>query len=49
MALTKDESIGTGVIDKWHLIEKGRALPEDEIGFVVELVMAWIDNQISVG
>ena len=49
MALTKDESIGTGAIDKWHRIEKGRALTEDEIGFMVELVMGWIDNLISVG
>ena len=26
MVLTGDESIGTGAIDKWHRIEKGRAL-----------------------
>jgi hypothetical protein len=28
-----------GCLWKWHRIEKGQALTEDEIGFVVELVM----------
>jgi hypothetical protein len=31
--------------EKWHRIEKGRALSDDEIGFVVELVMGWIGEQ----
>jgi hypothetical protein len=30
---------------KWHWIEKGWPLGDDEIGFVVELVMGWIDIQ----
>ena len=34
-----------GCLEKWHRIEKGRALSEDEIGFVVELVMGWISDQ----
>jgi hypothetical protein len=28
-----------GCLRKWHRIEKGRALKDDEIGFVVALVM----------
>ena len=35
-----------GCPEKWQWIEKGRALSEDEVGFVVELVMGWIDIQI---
>jgi hypothetical protein len=31
-----------GCILKWHGIEKGRTLTDDEIGFVVGLVMGWI-------
>jgi len=31
----------------WHQIEKGRPLAEDEIGFVVELVMGRIGGQIQ--
>jgi exodeoxyribonuclease V alpha subunit len=34
-----------GCIQKWHRIEKGRALSDDEIKFVVELVMGWILEQ----
>lgn len=34
-----------GCLKKWYQIEKGRALIEDEIGFVVELVMGWIRDQ----
>jgi hypothetical protein len=31
----------------WYQIEKGRALTDDEIDFVVDLVMGWIEGQIS--
>jgi hypothetical protein len=34
-----------GCISKWHRIEKGKALSDDEIKFVVELVMGWILEQ----
>jgi hypothetical protein len=34
-----------GCISKWHRISKGRPLTNDEIGFIVELVMAWIKDQ----
>jgi hypothetical protein len=30
--------------EKWIQIEKGRAHIEDEIGFVVDLNMVWIDD-----
>jgi hypothetical protein len=33
-------------LEKWYQIEKGRALTGDEIGFVVDLVMEWIEGQI---
>ncbi|WP_419656293.1 DUF4186 family protein [Desulfosarcina variabilis] len=33
-----------GCLWKWHRIEKGRALTDDEIGFVVELVIEWITD-----
>ena len=35
-----------GCLWKWNRIEKGRPLTKDEIGFVVGLVMGWIDEQI---
>jgi len=35
-----------GCISKWHGIEKGRALNEVEIDFVVALIMGWIERQI---
>jgi hypothetical protein len=35
-----------GCLKKWYKIEKGRALTEYEIGFVVDLVMGWIEGQI---
>ncbi len=34
-----------GCLKKGHRIEKGRALSDDEIGFIVELVMGWIKDQ----
>ena len=36
-----------GCLKKWYKIAKGRELIEDEIGFVVELVMGWIRDQYS--
>jgi len=35
-----------GCLWKWHRIEKGRPLTDDEIGFVLVLVMGWIGGQI---
>jgi hypothetical protein len=34
-------------IQKWHGIEKGRALSEAEIDYVVALIMGWINGQIN--
>ena len=33
---------------KWHRIEKGRPQTEDEIEFVVDLVMGWIDCHLNL-
>jgi hypothetical protein len=34
-----------GCIQKWHGIEKGRALNEKELQFIVALIMGWIEGQ----
>ena len=34
-------------IQKWHGIEKGRALNEEEMEFILALIMGWIDGQIN--
>ena len=31
-----------GCLKKWHRIEKERALNDDEVEFVVEMVLGWI-------
>ena len=36
-----------GCIEKWHGIEKGRALNEKEIDYVVALIMEWIEKQLD--
>jgi hypothetical protein len=36
-----------GCIQKWHGIEKGRALNEKEIDYVVALIMAWIEQNLN--
>ena len=36
-----------GCIQKWHGIEKGRALKAAEIDYVVALIMGWIERQIN--
>jgi hypothetical protein len=35
-----------GCLEKWHQIEKGRTLTDNGIGFLVDLVMGWIEGQI---
>ena len=35
-----------GCIQKWHGIEKGRALSETEVVFIVALIMGWIEEQV---
>ena len=34
-------------IQKWHAIEKGRALNEMEVEFAVALIMGWIKRQVN--
>ncbi len=38
-----------GCLQKWHGIEKGRALNEKEVEFIVALIMGWIVNQLDEG
>jgi hypothetical protein len=33
-----------GCIQKWHRIKKGKALSDQEIQFLVELIMRWIEG-----
>ncbi len=35
-------------IQKWHGIKKGRVLNDQEIEFVVGLLMGWIEGQIKI-
>ncbi len=35
-----------GCIQKWHGIEKGRALTEQEVDFLADLIMAWIKREL---
>ena len=34
-------------ISKWHDIEKGRALNEEEIDYIIGLIMVWIGGQLD--
>ena len=34
-----------GCLGKWHRIARGRPLSEEEITFMVDLIMAWIERQ----
>ena len=36
-----------GCIQKWHGIYKGRTLKEEEIDFIVALIMVWIEQQLG--
>ena len=36
-----------GCIQKWHGIEKGRALNPEQVAYVVALIMGWIDGQVD--
>ncbi len=38
-----------GCIQKWHGIEKRNALTHEEIKFVTDLIMAWIEEQTKAG
>jgi hypothetical protein len=34
-----------GCLEKWHHIPKGRALSEDEIGYIVQIIELWLRRQ----
>ena len=36
-----------GCLEKWHKIPKNKELNQYEVDFVVNLIMLWIENQIS--
>ena len=36
-----------GCISKWHGIEKGRALDEAEVEYIVALIMGWVNDQVK--
>ena len=36
-----------GCLQKWHEIEKGRALNAAEVDYAVALIMGWIERQIN--
>ena len=36
-----------GCIQKWHAIEKGRALNEKALQYIVAVIIAWIEQQID--
>lgn len=36
-----------GCLEKWHKIPKNKVLDDYEIDFIVNLIMAWINNQIK--
>lgn len=36
-----------GCIEKWHHISKGIVLSDREVNYIVEVIMAWIDNNMK--
>ena len=36
-------------LQKWHRIQKSRALSDKEVEFIVNLIMGWIEKQIGGG
>lgn len=37
-----------GCLLKWHKIESGKKLNSNEVDFVVNLIMAWINRQLNI-
>lgn len=35
-----------GCLEKWHHISKGRELTKDEIDYIVDILMEWINREI---
>ena len=36
-----------GCLEKWHKIEKGRELTEEEVKYIVALLMKWIKKEVK--
>ena len=36
-----------GCLEKWHHIPKGRELTLDEVGYVVNVIMKWIEKEMD--
>ena len=36
-----------GCLYKWHKIPQGRELNDDEIDYIVSVIMKWIENQMK--
>ena len=36
-----------GCLEKWHHIPKGRELTEEEIEYIVNLLMKWIEGEVN--
>lgn len=34
-------------LERWHGVEKGRALTEDELGYAVEVICRWIESDLA--
>ena len=37
-----------GCLEKWHKIPKGKELTNEEIDYIVNLLMTWIKNEINL-
>jgi exodeoxyribonuclease V alpha subunit len=35
-----------GCLEKWHKIPKNRALNDEEIRYIIDIIMKWIENEI---
>ena len=37
-----------GCIEKWHKIPKNRDLTDEDVNYIVDLIMKWIEKEMSV-
>ncbi|MEY2581391.1 MAG: hypothetical protein QOE09_1240 [Ilumatobacteraceae bacterium] len=35
-------------LERWHKVPKGRALSDDELGYVVDVIARWIERELAV-
>lgn len=36
-----------GCLEKWHHIPKGRVLTDDEVDYIVNVIMKWIEREMK--